>query len=289
VVAQAPARQTRSRGVLTVSSGADAGRVLSVPRGGVLTLGRADDCAARFDDVSLSRVHARVMRIGGEFVLDDAGSTNGSYVNDARVAGPTPLKDGDRVQLGSSTMLRFSLVDEAEEAALKQVFEAARRDGLTGIANRKHLEERLDAEVAYAARHGSPLSLVIFDVDFFKRVNDTFGHPAGDLVLRSVAGVLAAGLRTEDFVARFGGEEFVVVARGIELMGACLLADRLRMQVSQTPMPVGPQPIWVTTSAGVASLACTGPTRDKAALLSIADQRLYAAKQSGRNRVIGAG
>jgi diguanylate cyclase (GGDEF)-like protein len=288
VVAQAsPAKGTRTRGVLTVSAGSDAGRLISIPGGSVVTLGRSEECVARFDDVSLSRVHARVMRIGTDYVLSDAGSTNGTYVNDHRIGDAAQLSDGDRVQLGSATTLRFSLVDEAEERALRQVYEASMKDALTGVANRKHLEERLDAEIAYAIRQSTELSVVMIDVDFFKKVNDTYGHLAGDAVLRCVGDILGKHARTEDLAARYGGEEFVIVARGTTAAEACLLADRIRTHIAATPVVFDGKTIRVTNSAGVASLADCGENRDKATLLSCADGRLYKAKQQGRNRVIG--
>jgi two-component system, cell cycle response regulator len=289
VVAQAPATSVRTRGVFTVTSGSDIGMVISLPAGSVITLGRSDDCVVRFEDASLSRVHARVMRIGGEYVLDDAGSTNGSYINEQRLQKPAPLHDGDRVQLGSATTLRFSLVDEAEEAALKKIYEQAVRDGLTGVSNRKHLEERLDAEIAFAARHNAHLSIVMMDIDFFKKVNDTYGHLGGDAVLRNIGGLLARAIRTEDLVARYGGEEFVIVARGIDGANTTVFAERLRQSIERTPVLFEGQQLYVTSSAGVASLVDCGERRDKATLLGLADGRLYQAKQGGRNRVVGAG
>jgi two-component system, cell cycle response regulator len=288
VVSKAEPKTARNRGVLTVTSGGDLGRVYSIQAGAVVTLGRSDECTIRFDDTSLSRVHARLMRIGNDYVLTDAGSTNGSFVNDNRIAQPAPLKDGDRVQLGSSTILRFSLVDEAEEQALRQVYEAAMRDALTGVSNRKHLEERLDSEIAYAVRHNAALSVIMIDIDHFKRVNDTYGHLGGDAVLRTMGSILVRALRTEDLVARYGGEEFMIVTR-IEAYNACLLADRLRATVMHTPVAFEGHQIAFTSSAGVASLACCGERRDKPTLVGIADGRLYQAKQAGRNRVIGPG
>ncbi len=287
-IVEAEPRSARSKGVFTVVGGLDAGRVLSLARDRVSTLGRAPECTFPFDDVGLSREHAQVLVIGSDYVFKDAGSRNGSYVNDARIAGPVKLRDGDRVQIGSNTVLRFSLLDEQEEEALKRVYEAAVRDGLTGVYNRKHLEERLAAELSFALRHNTNLSVIILDVDHFKRVNDTFGHLAGDTVLKGVAWVLSQGLRAEDMVARYGGEEFVVVSRGVDLTTGTQIADRLRWNISATPMNIGPQAIHVTASAGIASLACCGPNRDRDTLLGIADHRLYQAKQNGRNRVVGA-
>ncbi|MGD0529317.1 MAG: GGDEF domain-containing protein, partial [Polyangiaceae bacterium] len=207
VVAEAgPASTARSRGVLTVLSGPETGRVVSVGPEGV-RLGRSEDCHVSFDDASLSRVHARAVRLlGTQFFLGDEGSTNGTFVNGVRLARAVELSDGDRIQLGTATHLRFAIVDEAEEAALVRVYQSGRLDGLTGIANRAAFDERLDKELAFAVRHESPLSIALFDVDHFKKINDTFGHPAGDEVLKGVAATLSRAVRTEDVVARYGGE-----------------------------------------------------------------------------------
>jgi two-component system, cell cycle response regulator len=290
---RAPQTSERSVGMLTVVGGLETGRVCAVTAGIEVTLGRSEVCSFRFDDASVSGIHARVACIGQTHVLMDAGSTNGSYVNDARVTSPVVLKDGDRVQLGSSTLLRFSFVSEDEERSLRKMYEAALRDGLTGVFNRKHLEERLDSEIAYALRRQTELSLVILDVDHFKRVNDTYGHLAGDAVLKTAAEILQKTVRSEDVLGRYGGEEFVVVARGVALSGAHLLAERLRASLAATSIRFGTATLTVTVSAGVASLTCCaqlGDGRtDKTTLLSIADSRLYKAKQAGRNRVFAAG
>jgi two-component system, cell cycle response regulator len=275
------------RGVLLVSSGLDAGRVLPIPPDAIVTVGRTAECTFAFDDSSLSREHARIFFAAGAYVLKDNGSTNGSFVNDVRITTAKQLNDGDRVQFGSSTVLRFSLADADELAALERVYNAAIKDGLTGVYNRKYLEERLDAEIAYAVRQSTPLSIAILDVDHFKKVNDTYGHLGGDAVLKRVAEVLGETLRTEDVLARYGGEEFVVIARGLTVEHAVLMADRVRQQLAATVVPFDDKEIRVTASAGVASLACAAKP-DKPSLLGTADGRLYRAKESGRNRVVGA-
>lgn len=279
-------RSVRRYGVFTVADGHDAGRVLVIPFGKPSSFGREAECTFTFDDDSLSRSHATVVNAGPDYYLTDT-STNGTFINDVRVSKTTQLRDGDRVQLGQATFLRFAYIDEAEEAALRRVYEAAMLDGLTGVYNRKHLEERIIAELSYAARHGTPLSIIIIDVDHFKKVNDTHGHLAGDAVLKSVATLLGRTVRPEDIVARYGGEEFVIVARGTPARAAVALAERLREAVSAEAIQFEGKEIKVTSSAGVASLACCGETRDRATLLGAADRRLYAAKQGGRNRVIG--
>ncbi|HEU4538052.1 MAG TPA: GGDEF domain-containing protein [Polyangiaceae bacterium] len=287
IVAKAASPVERSRGVLSVLSGGDAGRVMALPPGAVVTLGRSEECTYRFDDASLSRVHARVMLVNGAYIFHDAGSTNGSAVNGSPAGAPLPLRDGDRLQLGTGTSLRFALVTEDEERALVRAYEASVRDGLTGVFNRKHLDERLEAEIAFSQRHRTPLTLIMVDVDHFKRVNDAHGHLAGDAVLRHVAGLLGGALRTEDLLARYGGEEFVIVARSIALDAGMVLAERLRVTVAHSPARFLGSPLPVTMSAGVASLACCGPQPDRAKLIGAADARLYQAKAAGRNRVVG--
>jgi diguanylate cyclase (GGDEF)-like protein len=285
-IVDAEPRATRRKGVFTVSGGLDAGRVLALPREDVISLGRASECTYPFDDVSLSREHAQIMCVGPDYIFKDAGSTNGSFINDERVTKVVKLGDGDRVRLGSTITLRFALVDAEEEEALVGVYEAAVRDGLTGMFNRKHLEERLGAELETANRHGASLSVIIFDIDHFKHVNDTFGHLGGDAVLKNVARLVSQGIRHEDLLGRYGGEEFVVVCRGTAIGEAVALADRLRWTVWNTLTPFETHQIRVTLSAGVASLLCAGE-RTRSGLLGTADARLYKAKQAGRNRVVG--
>jgi two-component system, cell cycle response regulator len=286
-IVEAPPRALRRTAVLTVSGGIDAGRVLPLPREEVVSLGRASECTYPFDDVSLSREHAQILSIGADFVFKDAGSRNGSYINEVQVTKASVLKDGDRLRLGSNTLLRFALVDEEEEAALVRVYEAAVRDGLTGVYNRKHLEERIVAELEFARRHGTALSVILIDVDHFKYVNDTYGHLAGDAVLQHVSGIVAQDMRAEDVLGRYGGEEFLVVCRGVDVEGAMALAERLRWDIWNALTPYESHQIRVTASAGVASLACCGGVIERAALLQMADQRMYQAKQGGRNRVVG--
>lgn len=287
VKAIAPNRTSRTRALLTTVSGAQAGRVCTLPKNEIATLGRSEGSTFRFDDASVSSTHARIVLVGSEYVFTDNRSTNGSYVNDNRVETSVVLAEGDRVRLGPQILLRFSLVDEDEEAALKKVYEAALFDGLTGAFNRKHLEERLETELAFATRHGTELSVIMIDVDHFKKVNDTYGHLAGDAVLKVVARLLAQGIRNEDMLARYGGEEFVILARGVQVSAAFLLADRLRQSVQDAEIEHDGRILKVTASAGVASVACCNGRIDRATLVGLADSRLYQAKQNGRNRVVG--
>lgn len=278
--------ELRDLGVLVEAAGAAAGRPHKV--GAMAVIGRSADCSVRIDDEALSRRHARIVREGDGFVLEDMSSLNGCWVGGRRVE-RTPLRDGDRVRLGGMVELRFHVVTQDELEALVRLYEAGLCDALTGLANRKQLEERLRAEVSYAKRHASPLSAVMIDVDRFKAVNDEHGHLVGDAVLKHVAQVVARTVRVEDLVARFGGEEFVVVARGTPLAGGQQLAERLRGAIERTSIPIDERlALRVTASLGVASLACI-ESPDPRALVEKADARMYRAKRAGRNRVVAMG
>jgi diguanylate cyclase (GGDEF)-like protein len=248
------------------------------------TLGRHPKNTIRVDDPSISRFHATLTRAGTRYLLEDLGSRNGSFAVSAEGTG-FELEDGEAFKLGPRVSFRFALVDSDEEKLLTRLHESSTRDALTGAYNRKHFNDRLNAELAYAQRHKTNVALILMDIDHFKNVNDTLGHPAGDAILRNVASTLQARLRTEDVFARFGGEEFAILLRGVHLSGASKLAERLRAIVAKTPAIWQGNSVAVTLSAGCAALSCTDRPCE-AALLEIADRRLYVAKDQGRNRVI---
>ena len=166
----------------------------------------------------------------------------------------------------------------------RQVKIQADRDGLTKIGNRRSFEERLSSEVARHGRYDQPLSLILVDLDHFKTVNDTYGHPVGDEVLRDMALLLGEGLRSSDYPARYGGEEFVVILPHTSSEQAALLAERLRQRVAERVFRTeGKVGLSITVSAGVASLAPGGSPQD---LVYLADKALYEAKKGGRNLVV---
>jgi len=276
----------RDRGILIQMSGAAAGSVHCL-RGEVLTIGRGGQCSLSLEDTTLSRTHARIRRTDGMHILEDEGSLNGSYVNHHRVTRAV-LRHGDRLRFGSGVRLQFQLVNPEEEAILVHMYEAAVKDGLTGLVNRRALDDRLKAEFAHAIRHRRELNVLIIDLDFFKKVNDTKGHLAGDEVLRQIAGLFGDQIRCEDLVARYGGEEFVVLARDIPMHGAMLLAERLRAAVENLEMRFDNTLLKVTVSIGVASLSHLPGKPSIETLLTAADKALYAAKSQGRNRVVTA-
>jgi two-component system cell cycle response regulator len=281
-----PERQSQlgRTGTLTVLQGADVGAILPLPRDSNI-LGRDPEVEVTIEDDSISRKHARISkRADGNYEIEDIGSTNGTYVAGGLVSGKVRLIDGVRVQLGH-TILRFGMQDEVEQAASKRIYEMSVRDGLTGVYNRRYFDDRLASEFAFASRHKTPLCVILADIDHFKRINDTYGHHAGDAVLKRVALELQAGVRTEDLVARFGGEEFVMLARGIDVEGGRAFAERLRAVIQRAVINWEGNRIPVTMSLGVAHTQA-GPMLAKPELFeAAADTALYAAKHAGRNRV----
>ncbi|HEY8088081.1 MAG TPA: GGDEF domain-containing protein [Polyangiaceae bacterium] len=277
--------KTQRPWLIVVSGGQSIGKMYRLERR--LVLGRAPQCDILIDHDGVSRRHAMIeLTVEGAIQIVDLDSRNGTFVNGDAISRET-LRDGDRIQIGGTTILKFSYQDEMEEALQRNLYESATRDPLTRATNRRGFEEAFARECAYSRRHGTPLSILAFDVDHFKRVNDTHGHPAGDYVLRRLAELVAAGVRCEDVFARVGGEEFVLVLRGTPVTEALQCAERLRAAVQDADFTPQETRIPVTISIGVATLS---PARhaDPKRLLEDADRALYDAKHSGRNRVCRA-
>jgi two-component system cell cycle response regulator len=267
------------RGTLTMVSGAEAGLVWRL--GASSVVGRSPDCEIHIDHAGVSRRHARIFQESEtEYVVQDLGSHNGTTVRGRSVTRGR-LEDGDRIGFGP-VFFRFALADEKEVLALKQRYEFSVIDGLTGAVNRRHFDDRLVVELAYAKRHQTEVSLLMLDVDLFKAINDTHGHQAGDAVLRQLAQSIKNALRLEDVFARYGGEEFAVIARGIGGGEALAFAERIRRVVEDARFAHDGTPISVTVSVGAATLAdCNEPSVDQ--LVKLADGALYVAKAAGRN------
>ncbi len=279
-------RSRRDRASLVRMNGPTAGEPIVLANGAV-TLGRGRGAEIAFDDEGVSRLHASIRHEAGDYVLTDLGSRNGTTV-DGRSVDRHVLADGDVIRLGPRSALRFTLTDDEGDELIRHLYRSSTSDLLTGAFNRRHFDERFAAEVAYAARHRTQLGLLMFDLDHFKRVNDSFGHAAGDAILRHVAALVTARLRVEDVFARYGGEEFVVLLRNIDVAGAGRAAERLRAATAATRPVFRGSLIPVTISVGCATLAeCE--IASCASLLELADRRLYRSKSAGRNRVTTTG
>ena len=248
------------------------------------TLGRDPQCSLQVVDGSVSRLHAHIEpRPDGGYRLADLNSRNGTYVNGAKITA-SDLKDGDYVQLGEC-VFRFLAGDNVEAGYHEEIHRLTLLDALTGVHNRRSLDEFLGREVERAVRRASSIAVLIIDADNFKQVNDRHGHPAGDDVLRGLATRLRHLARAEDLVARYGGEEFAIVLLDTDLDGAARAGERFRNAVSDSPFECdGGLAVELTASVGAAALEI-GERKSVEQLLQSADERLYLAKRGGRNRV----
>lgn len=270
---------------VTVIAGRAAGRLFRLDEASMI-VGRGTDVQIRVDDEGISRRHIElVVNHTGQVMVRDLGSLNGTFVNGEKKA-EHYLSDGDRISLGSTTILKFSFTDNDEELYQRNLYESATRDALTGAFNKKFFIERLQSEFAYAQRHNSPLCLCLLDIDFFKKVNDTHGHPGGDAVLKMFAQATAKMIRAEDVFCRYGGEEFALILRATAMDVARGLAERIRQKVETEVCHFDGADIRITCSLGVAQYTAGMQTPED--LITLTDDRLYTAKQSGRNRVISA-
>jgi two-component system cell cycle response regulator len=277
----AQAKPTKERPYLLILAGNRMGEMFMLEE--EFIIGRDPQCTLFLIDDGISRQHVRLAKTAdGNIEVTDLESTNGTFVNGLAIQS-TILKDGDKIQLGSTTILKFSHIDELEENFQAKMYQAALRDPLTGLYNRRYFLEQLSIEISFSLRNQMPLSLIIMDIDRFKSINDTYGHPVGDEVLIGFAAKLTSTLRKEDVLARFGGEEFALLCRGLSIEGGLAAAKRLRILIETSRISTSQPTLPVTFSAGVSALSPTLLGVD--ALIASADRGLYEAKRSGRNRV----
>ena len=274
---------------LQVLSGTAAGQILCLEQE-TTVLGRDPSCQLVLDDPGVSRQHARlVMKAAQVFELEDLGSTNGTYLNSEAVTAQE-VKDGDRLELADSVHLKFGLQTSDEVNLAIRLYENATRDSLTRTLNRSCFFEQGNQEIALCRRQKrNRFTLVMLDVDFFKKVNDIYGHPAGDMALRHLANCLRESTRLEDVVGRYGGEEFAIMLRNIPPPEARDTAERLRQTVEKSSFRAAQGEaeveIKITVSLGVATWK---PEESLEELLARADAALYQAKHGGRNQVVTA-
>lgn len=245
-------------------------------------VGRGADNHVVLDGDSVSRRHAHFEQRGPGWLIVDDGSTNGTYCNDEQISREVVLKNGDRVKIGP-TIFKFLSGADVEAQYHEEIYRMTIMDGLTQIYNKRYLFEALEREIIRGRRHERDLSILLFDIDHFKRINDVHGHLAGDFVLKELARVVQARIRRDEVFARYGGEEFAIILPETPLEGGVALAETLRQKVQEHLFVFQADSIKVTISVGVAMLE----ERDRNAsdLIKRADERLYTAKNAGRNRV----
>lgn len=250
---------------------------------GEVTVGRSPDCSIPLEFQGISRKHFKIVVHNDTASIQDTGSSNGTFVNNTKIQGEQELSKGDMVKIGSIA-LKFLPKGDTERLAYDKLQEDANTDGLTKCYNKTYFNNKLDLEVKKSKITGAPLSLIIFDLDHFKHLNDNYGHDAGDYVLKEKAELLREnGIRKGDVFARYGGEEFVVLLPNTNLKQAFEIAERLRKLVEKHEFVYEAQRLPVTASIGVADYRTGVNTGTD--LFKRADSAVYKSKEGGRNQV----
>jgi len=267
---------------LRIKSGLESGKLIPLTPGEWLS-GRSNSSNIVLRDADCSRQHAKIIVSGqGRVFLSDLESTNGVFVNKVKVEGTQELKAGDELFFSEKYMFQVERHENSEAEKQSTLYTQATQDALTGAYNRKFFEECFKSLVKEQSGD-SQLALILFDADFFKKVNDTYGHAGGDAVLRAIAARTRASLRAEDIFARIGGEEFIVIAQVKSQEMVQVLSERLRVAMSSTPVDFETSKISFTISLGTVFFGST-TCKDFQSVYKIVDAALYKSKESGRNR-----
>jgi two-component system cell cycle response regulator len=265
--------------MLVVLHGPLLGKAFTIEQS-ALTIGRSSQCDIQIEDDNVSRKHAEINFRDGLVWLTDLQSTNGSYVNSKRVS-EIPLNDGDLVLIGR-VLFKFIHSNLVENRSFGQMYSLATTDFLTGIANRQQIINLLEQEFNRARRYDRPLSVLIYDIDRFKKINDTHGYLAGDQMLIESSRIVKNHLRSEDHYGRLGGDEFLIICPETPVEQALALGKRIQVVLSKTDFMVKEKIVFFTISVGAAALSQKVASPDEFSLL--ADQALYRAKNAGRNQ-----
>lgn len=277
----AEAIATKQSAFLTVTQGESQGRRLKL--GDVpVTMGRSADCDFRLLNRAISRLHCRVWRDNSGFWVRDLNSTNKTYLNDRPVV-EARLKDGDFITVGG-TVVQFTQEKDVDHAAQSEFFDLVTHDQLTGLSQRRVFEQSLEQEIARSVRRGREFVLALLDVDELSRINREWGKAAGDDVLKQVARALKAGLREEDLLCRFGGEEFAALLPETGMEEAEKLLNAVRSAIANVEFFI--QGESRSASVSIGAVLWTPEFKTAAATLDAAEQKLKAAKDAGRNRIV---
>ena len=282
VISRISDRPVGKEACLVVIYGLDLGKKYNVDRPSVV-IGRSSKADIQIDQESVSRNHCKLINTGKSIMLRDLGSTNGTYVNDELVD-EYVLRDGDFIKIGRC-IFKFLSGNNIENAYHEEIYRLTTIDGLTQVYNKRYFIETLEREIGRAQRYRRDLSLIMFDIDNFKRINDTYGHLAGDHVLKQLASVIKSRIRREDILSRYGGEEFAIILPEIDGYNSLQFAEKIRRLIEKAVFKFEETEIPVTISIGVAS--ASGELQEPHDFIRIADAKLYEAKSQGRNRVVG--
>lgn len=291
VISKVPTEKSTREACLVVINGADLGKKYLLAQSSTV-IGRSSKVDIQIDEESISRSHAVIDNYGDTVIARDLESTNGTYVNDVPVR-EKRLMDGDQIKIGR-TIFKFLSGSNVEAQYHDEIYKLTTTDGLTQIYNKRYFLKEMEREMSRSVRYDRALSLIMCDIDHFKGINDTYGHLAGDHVLRQVANRVRNNLRRDDIFARYGGEEFAILLPELNKIKAGQLAEKIRKLIDAEPFYFDNISIAITLSMGVSDLheyseAMEGQPDQEInpfAFIKLSDDRLYQAKQAGRNRVI---
>ena len=285
-ILQKPARRAAC---LVQYSGSNLGKRYSLDSDSI-TVGRSPKADICLDEPSVSRSHSKFIINGGLISIEDLGSSNGTYVNDKKLKTVLQLNDQDIIRLGN-ILFKFFANENIDGIVHDKIYRMATIDAGTELYNKKYLLDTLKSEFKFSKAYKQPLSIIYYDLDHFKRVNDTYGHSAGDQVLKEASKLIKQTLRKTDVLCRFGGEEFIVILPNTEQDKAVDLAERLRIVMENKIFDLTTEVDDAkkicqhrqTISLGVAQL--NSQMESELELLEVADKMLYMSKNSGRNKV----
>lgn len=270
---------------LVVVTERDFGRQYMLPRGETI-IGRDDDCLIQLQDSRVSRRHAKLVgdpgqKSGPYFKVIDLESTNGTFLNDERIR-EASLNDGDRIHIGY-TVFKYVVREASEIDYENKIYRMATTDALTGLFSREYFMQQYNDSLNRSERYKRPFSLVLADLDDFKSVNDTYGHPTGDVVLETVGRMIMNVVRREDSAARYGGEEFSILLPETTPSKAKYPAERLRAGLEGHRFKIDDNKFSLTISIGIAGFPEHASNAEE--LIEKADRALYEAKRAGKNQI----
>ncbi|MBW2251814.1 MAG: GGDEF domain-containing protein [Deltaproteobacteria bacterium] len=279
-----PKQQGQQKFYLIIVDCDNAGKIYSLDKK-TITIGRSDEFDIQLADSSCSREQAIIeFNDNNKPVLKDLDSTNGTFVNGAKIT-EINIKNGDKILLGFSSVFMFAIQDSLESKFQMNLYESSITDHLTGAFNQKYFLDTLSKAFSYSLRHHTSLGLLMLDIDFFKKINDTYGHIVGDIVLKEFVKRIQNNLRNEDILCRYGGDEFAVIVRDFKYGFVKIAADRIRLFFDGRSINCKDHKINISVSIGAATIDNENIATSED-MIELADANLYKAKQSGGNCIV---
>lgn len=266
-----------------IIEGDQIGKIFSLSKQ-ITIIGRSEDAEINLDSPTVSRKHASIRLDGNDRIfIKDLKSSNGTYVNALRIT-EIELNEGDIFAIGIYK-LKIASLSKHDTVFFQRMMDNAEKDALTGVYNKGFITRLLGTIIAQAEHLKKSVSIAMVDIDHFKNINDTYGHIAGDAVLKNIAALFSTSLRSADKFGRFGGEEFLILFDRTTIVDARVISERIRKMVAEHPTVYGDQQIKVTVSIGITSNE-NKHIHDAESFIKLADEKLYAAKNGGRNRIV---